>query len=663
MPTRSTRKSPTDYLVLAALLLAIALLLPAAARGQTPAFPPEPFPFSDRYPAEVIVDSPAALATLDRLAIDVGNVRPAGPRPLPLLAIVYVNNEEVERLAAAGLIATAVPNESLAAFHRYGPGTAGPDAWPTYQQFVTRMQNLADAHPDLVRMISIGQSVQGRDLWLLKISDQPDAEEDEPEFKYSSTMHGNEPIGTEMTLRLAELLVNNYGVDPNLTMLVNEMEIWLCPLHNPDGYVAGSRYNAHGVDLNRNFPDRVTDPVDDPAGRELETQAFMNFGYAHRFTMGANYHTGAQVVNYPWDSVPAKPDYAPDDALFHDFSVGYAIRNPMIWNGGFPEGVTRGWEWYIIRGGMQDWAYHWRGEHHVTIELSNVYYPPYSQMNSYWDANRDAMLWWMGRALTGVRGLVTDAITGAPLDATVDVLQIVKPVRTDPEVGDYHRLLLSGVYTLKASAAGYQDQTATVNVVSGTITVQDFQLVPPYPLAFQPGWNLVALPRVPADPAPAAVLAPITGSYDLVYAYDACDLTDPWKVYDPAAPPWVNDLTQMDVRHGYWLRDTTAVTLTLTGALPGPTSIPLCVGGTSPSGGWNLIGYPSTAAVPLPDALASITGKYDLVYAYDASDPADPWRKYDPLAPPWVNTLTEMGPGRGYWLRMTEAATLTVGAR
>jgi len=102
---------------------------------------------------------------------------------------------------------------------------------------------------------------------------QPDLEEDEPEFKYSSSHHGDETVGIEITLRLAELLVNNYGVDPTLTELVDEMEIWLWPIYNPDGYVASSRYNAHGEDLNRNFPDRFTDPIDDPAGHEPETQA------------------------------------------------------------------------------------------------------------------------------------------------------------------------------------------------------------------------------------------------------------------------------------------------------------------------------------------------------------------------------------------------------
>jgi heme/copper-type cytochrome/quinol oxidase subunit 2 len=80
------------------------------------------------------------------------------------------------------------------------------------------------------------------------------------------------------------------------------------------------------------------------------------------------------------------------------------------------------------------------------------------------------------------------------------------------------------------------------------------------------------------------VLAPIAGQYIVVYAYDACDLVDPWKIYDPDAPPYANDLTSMDVQHGYWIQATGPVTLTVAGALPGTTTITLCVGGTSPSG-------------------------------------------------------------------------------
>lgn len=484
-------RKPFKKVTFLSLCVALVMVLGAAVGVAQPSagelVSPEPFPFSDRYPAEVVLTTPDDLATLVRLEVDIGGVRPADETRLfpgpdapfePLVATLYINDEEATLLEAEGLVAWPIPNESVRAWKQYGPGTDGPEAWPTYEDLVARMEGIAGSYPGIVRMVSIGKSVLGRDIWMLKITDNPDDEEDEPEFKYTSTMHGNEGVGTEMTLRLAELLTSSYGLDPDLTELVDEIEIWLCPLHNPDGYVAGSRYNAHGVDLNRDFPDRITDPFDDPTGREPETQAFMYFGYDHRFVMGANYHTGALVVNFPWDSIPPTPDYAPDDAIFYEYSVGYASRNPMIWNGGFPNGVTRGWEWYVIRGGMQDWAYHWQGEHHVTIENSYYQPPPYSQMDQYWDAERPAMVWWMGRVLSGTRGSVTDATNGAPLDATVDVVEIGKEVRTDPDVGDYHRLLLPGTYTLVCSAEGYLDQAWMVEVVDGAATVQDCAMVP-----------------------------------------------------------------------------------------------------------------------------------------------------------------------------------------
>jgi len=460
---------------------------PAVGRAlqEDAAATPEPFPFSDRYPAQVQIAAPRDMATLVASQIDIARVelesggypQPGAPFS-PLVATVYISAEEAASLGRAGLKAVAIPNEALRAWRLYGPGTDQPSGWPTYDQWVARMQALATAHPELVRMVSIGQSVQGRALWMLKITDHPDVEEDEPEFRYVSTMHGIEPVGAELCLRLAELLTANYGADPGLTALVDELEIWLFPLFNPDGYMSGSYYNAHGVNLNRDFPDRITDPVDDPSGREPETQAAMSFSYGHSMTMGANYHSGALVVNLPWDSVPDVPDYAPDDALFIEYGEGYASRNPMIWNGGFYHGITRGWEWYIIRGGMQDWAYHWHNEHHVTIEVSNSQPPPYSQMDSYWANNQDAMIWWMQRSLRGVRGLVTDATTGLPLSATVDVLEVTKPMETDPQVGDYHRLLAPGTYTLRCSADGYVDQTWEVQVVDGPATGQNCALVP-----------------------------------------------------------------------------------------------------------------------------------------------------------------------------------------
>lgn len=172
-------------------------------------------------------------------------------------------------------------------------------------------------------------------------------------------------------------------------------------------------------------------------------------------------------------------------------------------------------------------------------------------------------------------------------------------------------------------------------------------------VALAPGWNLIAIPLIPADPAPSAVLASIGGSYDLLYTHDACE-TNPWRKFDPYAPPFSNDLAAVDVQRGYWVRATQGVTLTIAGTQPVTTTISLCPG-------WNLISYPSAAPVPLPDALASIAGKYDLVYGYDATDAADPWKKFDPAGAAFANDLAEMGAGKGYWLKMKGAATLAVG--
>jgi hypothetical protein len=202
--------------------------------------------------------------------------------------------------------------------------------------------------------------------------------------------------------------------------------------------------------------------------------------------MGANYHGGTLVLNYPWDAVAAPgeeiiPAYAPDEDLYYAFGYGYTSRNPeMFASTSFEDGLTRGWEWYQIYGGMQDWAYVYRGEHHVTIEVSILGSPKYELMDDYWESNREAMLWWMSQVVTGFRGRVLDARDGAPLEAVVSVdgMELPNYARTDPAVGDYHRVILAGDYTLRAAAAGYLEQSAPVSVLTGTLTTQDFYLCP-----------------------------------------------------------------------------------------------------------------------------------------------------------------------------------------
>ena len=114
------------------------------------------------------------------------------------------------------------------------------------------------------------------------------------------------------------------------------------------------------------------------------------------------------------------------------------------------------------------------------------------------------------------------------------------------------------------------------------------------------GWNLVALPLTPTSATPSILFAPIAGQLDSVLAYDGCDTADPWKKSDPKAPSFTNDLTEVGMGRGLWIRTTANTTLTVTGSAPSSVSIAL-------SAGPNLISYPSSASVSLPDSLASIT--------------------------------------------------------
>jgi len=359
-----------------------------------------------------------------------------------------------------------------------------------YAALTTALQEYAAAHPAISRLVSLGQSVRGRELWAMKITDNPAVEEDEPEVKYVSTIHGDEPVGTEMCLYFIDELLNDYGADPRITSLVDETEIWIVPLMNPDGREAATRGNAHGVDLNRNFPDGAVSPIGsifdgspmDTAGREVETVRIMEWSAEQSFTLSANFHTGSLVVNYPYDNDGLGSVFSPtpDEDLFVHVSELYSVHNPPMWNSpSFFHGITNGAAWYTITGGMQDWHYRYLSCNEVTIELSNVFWPAESTLPSYWADNGESMLSYFEAVHMGVRGLVTDAVTGSPVYAAVSVEGNEHRVYTDADVGDYHRMLLPGTYDLTFSAPGYASRTLTgVEVADGAATRLDVPLVP-----------------------------------------------------------------------------------------------------------------------------------------------------------------------------------------
>jgi len=375
-----------------------------------------------------------------------------------------------------------------------------PSGYPSYDTIVSTLQNRATTYPDLCQIFDLGASAgsAGRHIWALKITDNVAVEEDEPEFKWIANIHGDEVTGLVMCLNMIDYLLQNYGTLPRITDLVNEVEIWIVPTMNPDGYMNNTRYNVNGIDLNRNFPEG-SGPNPDPnttTGRAAEVGVIMNWSFAHSFTLAANFHGGALVANYPFDNdnMGSVPSPTPYEDLFVWISEQYSQYNLPMWNSTtFYHGITNGAAWYAIDGGMQDWDYRYMGGNEVTLEIGTTKSPAYSQMPTYWSQNRDSMLAYMETCLTGVRGIVTDAYSGAPLAATVSIVGRNHNIYTDPDVGDYHRMARPGSYQLRVEAAGYDPVIYPVTVVEGPATRLDIALAgPPHLVAPNGGETLTA---------------------------------------------------------------------------------------------------------------------------------------------------------------------------
>jgi len=393
----------------------------------------------------------------------------------------FVTDEEFQLISQMNFGIREIPNEAKLYFEELKQNTLESrnpmEDYHNYIELTAFLQDIADNYPDITSLESIGQSVQGRELWVMEISDNPSVNEIEPEFKYIANMHGDETVGRELSLYLIEWLVEGYGSDPRATDIINNTDVFIMPTMNPDGFESGSRYNAHGTDLNRDFPDQFSDPNNTTIGREPETRAVMDWTWDHHFVLSANMHTGALVANYPYDG-PNSGVYSacPDDDLFIHISLAYADAHPKMESGGFSNGITNGAQWYAISGGMQDWNYIWEGDFDITLEQNEVKWPSSNQLAGLWEDHREPMLVYLEEVHDGVRGIVIDADSGEPLSANISVQGIDHDILPDPENGDYYRLLSAGTYTITAQAFGYLAQSETVTVPLSGYVEQNFEL-------------------------------------------------------------------------------------------------------------------------------------------------------------------------------------------
>lgn len=364
--------------------------------------------------------------------------------------------------------------------------------YPTYNAYKEAMSTFESEFPQLCDIDTILAHTPGNHtLFVAHISNDLHNRGGKPAFFYTATMHGDEPVGYYLMLRLIHYLLNNYATDAQVRQLVDNVDIWICPLENPDGTYRSSntqinswystRYNYNGDDMNRSYP-----IIGQPVAKNYppEVQAMMDFGAERHFTLSANFHGGAEVVNYPWDTWTTIQRAHADQSWWDYISRCYADTCHAV-NANYMvdenNGVTEGGDWYVITGSRQDYFNYYLGCREMTIEVSSDKVVNSNLLPTFWNRNRQSLLNYIGESLNGFRGIVTDSVTNQPIAARVFVENHDEDnshTYSRLPYGDYHRPIRRGTWQVTFSAEGYFPKTLTLTATDGQCLVQDVQLVP-----------------------------------------------------------------------------------------------------------------------------------------------------------------------------------------
>jgi len=282
------------------------------------------------------------------------------------------------------------------------------------------LHQLALGYPDICEVLDIGDSVEGRQIWALRISDEiAEDDEQEPNILFVGCHHAREWISVEVPLLLACHLVENYDTDERVKAMVDAGQIYIAPILNPDG-LEYSRISwtqrmwrknrsdngdgTFGVDLNRNYGykwggigssrDTNVETYRGPSPfSEPETRAIQDLMRTHKFAAAVSYHNYGQLILYPWGYTSEKPS----DLQSLDHLAQYMAKFISAEHG--EEYAPRqSHDFYVTSGDMGDWVYGVLNLPVFTIELRpkggrNPFILPENQILPTFEENLPAALY------------------------------------------------------------------------------------------------------------------------------------------------------------------------------------------------------------------------------------------------------------------------------
>ncbi|WP_234859273.1 M14 family zinc carboxypeptidase [Aquimarina aquimarini] len=248
----------------------------------------------------------------------------------------------------------------------------------TNNEAIAALDKMRQLYPQLITAkSSIGTTIEGRPIYMVKISDNADTDENEDEMLYTSIHHAREPIGLSQNLFYMWYLLENYTTDPEIKILVDNTELYFIPIINPDGYIHNQQTNpngggywrknrrnnggTYGIDLNRNYGYQWAAPGGSSSNpgsdtyhgpskfSEPETQAMRDFTNQHNFVAALNYHSFSNLLIHPWGY--KANTFTPDQDTFVKMCVYMTEENSYTY--GTPNQTVQ----YTAGGSSDDWMY------------------------------------------------------------------------------------------------------------------------------------------------------------------------------------------------------------------------------------------------------------------------------------------------------------------
>lgn len=359
--------------------------------------------------------------------------------------------------------------------------------------------NMASLYPDLMELVLLRNDLfEGHNLWAVKITSSKN-NKIKPVFLMDGQHHAREVMTAEITKDAIEYLLKNYGKDEKVTKWIDEIEIWIVPVVNPDGasfvfrqnpWWRKNRHPICPVDINRNYPltwnkckgssgncfaedYRGEEPASEP-----ETKGIISLMYLLKPQFYLTYHSYGQYIIYPYGC-----DYSPEDDTFYEISqeLNKILEDDNGKTGKYRVGTSFN-TLYITDGTADDEPYGKLGTFSFTIEVnsdrSGGFQPNYSQWRDI-TVKRQRTAWgfFLDQILYGpqVRGYVYDLLTGKPLEDVEFIVEGIEwnvfeePRKTDKNGRFFFIARKNKNYNFKFKKNGYYDYDVSVEVKEGPV--------------------------------------------------------------------------------------------------------------------------------------------------------------------------------------------------